>query len=415
MKYLLKNRLIVIIFLGLTVGVIASWKIFAPTSSKPRYQTAQVERGIIVSSVSASGQVITTGRMPVLSQASGQVSEVFVKNGQSVVAGQKILSLNLDPSATQKNASALSSYLSSKNQLSSAQANMFSTQSTMFSKWKTFKDLAESAAYDSQEERALAQFHIAEKDWLAAQSNYKNQQSVVAAAQAGLSSAWLSFQQTSPDLVAPASGIVEDLTYVPGMIISSSVSTSGIIQSQTIASIVSDVSPIIAINLSEVDVNKVSEGNNTTITFDSIPDKTFTGKIVGVNKTGVVSSGVTSYPATIQLDTNPREVLSNMSATANIILESKSNVLIVPSEAIQIQDGRSFVRVLKNGQVSTVSVQTGLTSETETEIIAGLSPGETVVTGTISTSNSTTGQSPFGTFRVGGGFGGGTQRGATGR
>ncbi|KKU91127.1 MAG: RND family efflux transporter MFP subunit [Microgenomates group bacterium GW2011_GWA1_48_10] len=389
---------LVLALVALFVVVFGLWKFFGPKTATPQYQTATVERGNIVSTISASGQVITTGRLPILSQASGQVSAVYVKNGDTLTAGQKILTITLDPGAAVKNASAWSSYLS-------ANAAFYSTQSTMFSKWKTYLDLATNSTYENPDQspnetnRTAAAFHIAQDDWLKAEADYKNQQAVVNAS-------WLNYQQTSPDLVAPTSGILEDLTYVPGMLISSSVSSSGITQSQTIASVVTTFSPTIAINLSEVDVNKVSEGNKVTVTFDALPDKTYTGKIVGINKTGVVSSGVTNYPATIQLDTSPAEILPNMSASANIILATKSDVLLIPSEAVQTQDGQAVVRVLKNGQEALVNVETGLTSDTQTEITSGLNEGDTVVTGTATTTPTTTSQSPFSTFRIGGGIGG---------
>lgn len=360
-------------------------------SSETTYQTTKVERGTLVVSVSASGQVVTTGRLPVLSQASGQVREVYVKNGDKVVAGQKILSLTLDPVASQKNASAWSSYLA-------ANAAFYSTQSTMFSKWKTFKDLAESSSYDTAEERTLPQFHIAKNDWLKAEADYKNQQAVVAAA-------WLTYQQTSPDLTAPASGIISDLTYVPGMLVSSAVS-SGITQSQTIASIHTLSTPTITVNLAEADVNKVAEKNKAVVTFDALPDKTFPGKLVGINKTGVVTSGVTNYPATIQLDTNPPEILPNMSASASIIIASKNDALLVPSAAVQ----NNSVKVLRRNQLQNVPVQIGLSSDTQTEIVSGLSEGDEVITGTATTTPGATGTSPFNTFRFGAGLGGGGTR-----
>lgn len=365
------------------VGLAGFWFVGKKQSNIPTYQTATAEKGTIVSAISASGQVLSTGRLPVLSQASGLVNAVYVKNGDPAVAGQKILSITLDPAAAAKNASTWSNYLA-------ANAAFYSTQSTMFSKWKTYMDTATSDTYQNSDKtpndanRSSATFHIAYDDWLKAQADYQNQQAVVAAA-------WLNYQQTAPDLVAPTSGTVTDLTYVTGMLVSGS---------QTIASIMIDSLPTITVNLSEVDVNKALEGNKVTLTFDALPGKTFTGKVVGINKTGVVTSGVTNYPATIQLDSAAAEILPNMSVTANIILAAKSDVLLVPSEAIQTFNGRPTARVLHSGKIISVSVTTGLSSDTQTEVISGLTLGDTVVTGT-SPSQSTSGQSPFSTFRIG--------------
>jgi len=129
---------------------------------------------------------------------------------------------------------------------------------------------------------------------------------------------------------------------------------------------------------------------------------------MGINTTGSISSGVTTYPAVIQLDdTNSNDILPNMSATADIISEIKDNVLLIPSSAVQTVGSESTVKVLKNGQVTTVSVEVGDSSDSQTEITSGLSEGDTVITSTISTSTTTSGSSsPFsGGLRVGG-FGG---------
>ena len=83
-----------------------------------------------------------------------------------------------------------------------------------------------------------------------------------------------------------------------------------------------------------------------------------------------------------------------MATTANIIIESKENALMVPSEAIV--DERA--RVLKEGRVRITPVKTGLISDTHTEIVSGLSEGDEVVSSTVANSN----QSPFSTFRFGG-------------
>jgi macrolide-specific efflux system membrane fusion protein len=113
------------------------------------------------------------------------------------------------------------------------------------------------------------------------------------------------------------------------------------------------------------------------------------------------------------LDESESDILPNMSATASIITKVDDNVLLVPSAAVQTVGASSTVKVLKNGQVSAVSVQTGDSSNSETVITSGLSVGDTVVTSTISTGAASTTTSPF-SGGLGGFGGGGTARRATG-
>ncbi|HVT63454.1 MAG TPA: efflux RND transporter periplasmic adaptor subunit, partial [Legionellaceae bacterium] len=120
-------------------------------------------------------------------------------------------------------------------------------------------------------------------------------------------------------------------------------------------------------------------------------------------------------PAIIQLDDPSDDILPNMSATANIITKTDDDVLLVPSAAVHTTNGSSTVQVLQNGQVSTVDVTIGDASDSQTEILSGLSEGATVITSsttTGATSTTTSGSSPFssstrGFGGGGGGFGGG--------
>jgi len=173
-------------------------------------------------------------------------------------------------------------------------------------------------------------------------------------------------------------------------------------------SITNQANPIISVDVSESDIAKIQNNQAATITLDSISDKTFTGKVVGVNKTGSVSSGVTNYPIMVQFDTLPDGVLPNMSATAGIIIQTKTDVLTVPSAAISGSGDQTTIQILFNNQPQTKNVQTGISSDTDTEITSGLNEGDAVITGTVSaaTTSSNSSGSVFG-LRTGSGFGGG--------
>ena len=90
--------------------------------------------------------------------------------------------------------------------------------------------------------------------------------------------------------------------------------------------------------------------------------------------------------------------------------DSRYDVLTVPSAAIQTENDTSYVRVLKNGKVSNVTVTTGISDDTNTEITSGLTEGDVVVTGTSATTTSGTSSttSPFSGSGGRGSGGGGT-------
>lgn len=413
------NRILV----GASVVVILvagyfGWRLLAKNKqNQQQYQTAQAEKGTLIVSITASGQVSAANNTSVTTQASGVVSQVYVQNDQVVKVGDKIAELDLDLDGKQRTTQAWSSYQSAQNNLASAKASLYTLQSDMFSKWDTFKTLAESGEYENSDNtpredmRSLPEFHISQDDWLATEAKYKNQQNVVAQAQTALSSAWSTYQKASPVIYAPISGTVTGLSLQEGTVLVSQSNTSGTATAQKIASIKTNAAAQLTVNLTEIDIPKIKIGNKATITLDALPGKTYTGKVISIDTIGAISSGVTSYPAVIGLDSEAPQILPNMSVQANIITQVKDNVVLVPASAVQTQNGQSFVRILKNNQIQQVNVETGLSSSTQIEITSGLTEGETVVTsiiangGTAQVGNNQT-TSPFsgmggGAFRMG--------------
>jgi HlyD family secretion protein len=376
--------------------------------TQPRYQTETVQRGQIVSSVTVSGQILNANSLNVTTGASGIISSVLVHDGDLIAPGQKLMEITLDPTGTQKNAQAWAAYLSAKSTLDSAGASQYTLQSDMFTKWKTYTDLAVSGQYQNgdgtarEDARGLPQFKSTQDDWLAAEAKYKNQQGVIAQAQAALANSWLTYTATSPTLTAPTGGTISNITVTPGMMV------DGATTPVRFGVIATGTSPLASYNVSEIDVAKIQPGKKATITLDSLSGKTFTGKVATVDRIGTTSNGVTNYPVVIQFDTTAPEILPNMATTAHIILDTKDSVLLVPTSAVQTQNDQSTVRILRNGQVETRTVETGLASDTQIEIISGVSEGDQVITSvaTQSTSRTTGNQSVFGGFG-GGGFRGG--------
>ncbi|OGE25275.1 hypothetical protein A3C26_03985 [Candidatus Daviesbacteria bacterium RIFCSPHIGHO2_02_FULL_39_12] len=409
-----KHRKLVFVAIILLILGFWGWRTFiSPRTQQPQYQTAQVERETIVSSISASGQILSSNVMNVTTGTSGIVKQVFVSNGDKVTKGDKIAEIELDSAGQQRNASAWSSYLSAKNSLEAAQAKINSFQAAAFKANQTFINDAVARSLTTNDPTYIQENAL----WLQAEADYKNQGNVITQAQATLNNAWLSYQQSSPTITSPAFSIVENITIAPGMIIGaqSITSTNGqTTSSQTIAVIRSEGNPLASFNFSEIDVTKIKIGQKTTVTVDALSGKTFTGKVVAMDKIGQVVSNVTNYPVLIQLDTNSEDLLPNMAASASVIIETKDNALFVPSQAVQTENNQTTVRVVKRGQIESVPVEVGITGDQGVEIIpaspnrgeSGVSEGDEVVVGTVATGQQR-GTSSFGGF---GSFGGGALR-----
>lgn len=399
LKASLRKKLAILVVI-LVVGWFGGSKVINTKAQQPQYQTAQVEKGTLITSVSASGTVSQGGSVGITTAATGIVSNVYVADGDIVSQGDKIADITLDIASQQKQAAAWSSYLSAKNSLVSAQNNLNSLNSAMWKTQQTFINGAVARGLTADDPTYIQQ----SSDWTLAENQYKNQKEVIVQAQAALNSAWLSYIQLSSVITAPISGRVSGLTLTPGLPINGEGALGTIVLEQG--------QPQVNVNLTEIDVTKVAPMQKVTLTLDAFPDKTFTGKIVAINTNGSVSSGVTTYPATIAFDTALNNIYPNMAVNARIITNIRENVLLVPSAAVQMSNGESSVRVMRDNQMTQVAVETGDSNDTRAEIISGINEGDLVITGTTGSTTVRTGgsntTSPFSSFGgARGSFGGG--------
>lgn len=200
---------------------------------------------------------------------------------------------------------------------------------------------------------------------------------------------------------APISGTVANFSVYRGQNISSSSSLSTIVADQLTATV----------SLNEVDVAKIEIGNKVVLTFDAIEDLTITGEVAEIDSIGSTSSGVVSYDVLAVFDTQDDRVLSGMSVSATITTAMRQDVLVISSTAIKSQADFSYIEVIDGADSSDISLQgitstilprqvtveVGLSNDTETEIISGLSEGDLIIIRTISglaTSSSTKSSTP---------------------
>lgn len=166
------------------------------------------------------------------------------------------------------------------------------------------------------------------------------------------------------------------------------------------------------ISLNEVDAAKVKVGQKATLTFDAIDDLSIAGSVASIDTIGTVNSGVVNYTVTIAFDTMDDRIRPGMTVSAAIVTDLSQDTLFVPSSAVKSSSSGSYVEVMKSGATTPtqVSVQTGISSDTETAILSGLTEGDSVVTRTNTQTTSTqTTQAPS-LFGSGGRTGGGNVR-----
>jgi multidrug efflux pump subunit AcrA (membrane-fusion protein) len=139
----------------------------------------------------------------------------------------------------------------------------------------------------------------------------------------------------------------------------------------------------IDVEIDELDIASIETGDEATVTFDALPEKTFTANILKINPVGAAQNNVTKYTVTLSLE-NASGVMLGMSADVQIVSERVTDVLLIPVEAIQTINGEKFV--VFEGDIdkdrdytaATHKVVTGITDGVNIEVTEGLSEGDRV-------------------------------------
>ncbi len=131
--------------------------------------------------------------------------------------------------------------------------------------------------------------------------------------------------------------------------------------------------------IDELDVASVEVGQEATISLDALRDMELKGKVSFVSLIGTVRAGVVSYETIITLEDKHEELRDGMSAAADIIVERRDNVLLIPNRAIRGTREAPLVHVYVDAQVQEREVTLGLSDGIDTEVLSGLNEGEEVV------------------------------------
>ncbi|TZE82883.1 efflux RND transporter periplasmic adaptor subunit [Calorimonas adulescens] len=170
---------------------------------------------------------------------------------------------------------------------------------------------------------------------------------------------------------APISGTIVEQNVNVGDDLSSLDTSSDTVD----ARIVDYSSMNVVIPVDEMDVGKLKVGQEVIITSDAVQGKTFKGVISDIADEGKAENGVSTFDVKVTMDKTP-ELKAGMTVNADIVLEKKDNVLLVPIEALKYQGQQPYVT--KVGSTEPVKVEIGLTNEQYAEVISGLNEGDEV-------------------------------------
>jgi HlyD family secretion protein len=145
-----------------------------------------------------------------------------------------------------------------------------------------------------------------------------------------------------------------------------------------------DVSSVYVLGkVDEADIGRVYLGQRARIVVESFKDKKYEGRVTKISPLGVEKDNVTTFEVRASIQNPDGELKANMSANAEIILEEKKNILIVPDAAVIYDKDRNTSLEVPNPKSETgkskIAVKLGISNGVKTELIDGLKEGDKVI------------------------------------
>lgn len=313
-------RKLALILVIIAVAIFGYRKFFSASSPETgQYRTEAVLRSDLSSSISATGTLGATATVEVGTQVSGTLQSVEVDFNDNVEPGQVIA--RIDPSTFQARVS------QAQAALASAQANLAEARASAVNAQKDF--LRKNQLADKQ------LVSRTDRDLAAAQSDQA--QARVMSAQAQIQQQVANLNTTKLDLAktiirSPVKGTILARNVEPGQTVAASLQTPVLFK---IAGDLSSMEIILAID--EADIGQVRVGQQSTFTVDAFPDKSFQGQVKQIRLAANNVSNVVTYPVVIEVSNTEQNLLPGMTATAQIIISQKSQVLTLPSAALRFR------------------------------------------------------------------------------
>ena len=384
----------------------------------------KAELRTIIETVNASGKVYPEIEVKVSPDVSGEIVELNVNEGDSVVKGQTLARIYADIYMSQRD-QVMAGVNQTKAQLANSQASIAGLKAQV-DNLKVIYDRQKKLLTDKVISRA--EFEQAEQNFLTAQANYNAAREGLKSSEASIQSAQAQLQRANKDIsrtviTAPMSGIISLLNVKKGERVAGNSFNIG-----TEMMRVADMRSIeVRVDVGENDIPKVKMGDTAIVGVDAYSNRKFKGLVYkianpsGNSLTGNTSTEVTSYKVHIRLlpesyldltkSTHGFPFRPGMNASADIQTQTRFNVLSVPLNAVTPRDKNAdkkkdakdkatadgaatekkstqdddidlVVFVLQpNQRVKQVKVTTAIQDLNYIELLGGIKAGDQVITG----------------------------------
>lgn len=383
--------IIVLVLVAAVFGIAAALR---PNHNIDPSKLGSVERGDVARSVVATGKIEPLAKVEVKSKASGLVKRVYVDYGDHVKAGQLLVDLDkeqLQARVDEARANLQAAQAAVESAQATYQRNVVDAQGPDVPFLKATAERYRKAAADglmaaSALDDAERAYQMAVNKQLSAQRNVAVSKAEVARAQAQVAQTQAALTSAEEDLrnstiVSPMDGLVLSRDVEVGDAVSSIL----VLGSQaTLIMTLGDMSTVYVLGkVDQADIGKVYLGQPARIVVESFKDKKFEGKVTKISPLGVDKDNVTTFEVRVSIQNPTGELKANMSANAEIILEEKHGVRLVPEAAvIYDKDRRTFLEVPDPKADSgrrRIPVKLGISNGVKTELVSGLKESDKII------------------------------------
>jgi len=387
-----KTKIIISVIAVLVLGTAASIQASRGRTSGVEVRTEEIELRDLVEVVTASGNIRALRTVDVSSEVSAKVSELLVDEGEDVLRGQILLRLEPD----QYRASVARTEAS----LAQARAGQTQQEANLLQAERDLNRLLALRARDTvlvsglQVDDARTRVDVAVATLTSSQHGVSQWQASVDEA----------MEQLSKTIFrAPMDGKVTRLNVEEGQtVIIGTMNNAG-----SLVLTISDLSVIeVVVQVDETDVPAISIGDSASIRIDAFGDREFTGHVTEIGNSAINppsrqaagQQAAIDFEVVLTLELNDAVLRPDLSATADIVTESRAKVLGVPIIALTVReeepdtsaadyseddelDDIEGVFMVSDGTVTFTAVEVGIAGQEYFEILSGISVGDTVVAG----------------------------------
>ena len=311
-KYLIISA--VLLLLGCITGYVYFMR--APEVS---YKTARIERGTIVSTVAATGNLSAVITVSVGTQVSGTIQKLYVDYNSRVKKGQAIA--EIDPSLfTASVEQSQGNYLTAEANLQKARVTLVDAERTFVRNKKLLSDGIISQG----------DFDVAETALQSAKASIKAAEGSVAQTKGALLQAKTNLRYST--IRSPVDGVVISRAIDVGQTVAAS------FQTPTLFTIAQDLTKMqIEVSVDEADISRIQLDQKATFTVDSYPEMTFRGKVVQIRSAPIITQNVVTYVVVVNVDNSDMKLKPGMTANVSVVVAQKDDVLKLPPAALRFK------------------------------------------------------------------------------